>query len=92
MARFFIEVPHGDETVECARAVQVFLNTGSHFLTNAEWGCEDGEHKAWLTVDVENKEAAFRILPPVFRPQAKIVKLSTFKQQDIDRVLREHMV
>ena len=92
MARFLIEVPHGEETVECARAVQVFLETGSHFLTNADWGCEDGEHKAWLLVDVENKNDALRIIPPVFRQQAKVVKLSTFTQQDVDRVLHKHMV
>jgi hypothetical protein len=46
MARFLIEVPHEDYRVECARAIQVFLQTGSHFLVNADGGCLDGEHKA----------------------------------------------
>jgi len=48
MPRFLIEVPHEEETVACARAVKVFLDSGSHFLTHADWGCKDGEHKAWL--------------------------------------------
>jgi hypothetical protein len=36
MARFLIEVPHESDTVACAHAVRVFLETGSHFLTNAD--------------------------------------------------------
>jgi hypothetical protein len=50
MGKFFIEVPHEGEAVACAKAVRVLLTTGSHFLTNADWGCFDGEHKAWVTV------------------------------------------
>lgn len=38
MARFLIEVPHEPEAVACARAVEIFLRTGSHFLTHADWG------------------------------------------------------
>jgi len=43
MRRFLIEVPHEAERVVCARVVEVFLKTGSHFLTHADWGCMDGE-------------------------------------------------
>ncbi len=46
MAKFLIEVPHEATESECINAVRIFYQTGSHFLTNAEWGCEDGEHKA----------------------------------------------
>ncbi len=89
MAKFLIEVPHEEEEVECARVVEVFLKTGSHYLTNADWGCEDGEHKAWLVVDVESKAEALQILPPAFRSQAKIVTLSKFTMKDIEDVLQQ---
>ena len=56
MEKFLIEVPHEETESECINAVRIFYQTGSHFLTNADWGCEDGEHKAWLLVDVENKD------------------------------------
>ena len=58
MPRFLIEVPHPVEELACARVVHVFLNTGSHFLTQADWGCMDGEHSAWITVEADNKLAA----------------------------------
>ena len=35
MARFLIEVPHEPETVACAKVVQIFLSSGSHFVSHA---------------------------------------------------------
>jgi hypothetical protein len=90
VARFLIEVPHEDKKVECARAIQLFLKTGSHFLTHADWGCMDGEHKAWTIAEVESKEEALYILPPVFRSQARIVQLSKFTLEEIEEELRHH--
>jgi hypothetical protein len=89
-SRFLIEVPHEATTVACARAVEVFLRTGSHFLSHADWGCKDGEHKAWLVVEVDSKSEACSIVPPAFRPQAKIVQLNSFTMEDIEEILRDH--
>ena len=90
MARFLIEVPHEENTVECARAVELFLRTGSHFLRNADWGCKDGEHKAWMIVDVDSRDEAQVIVPPQYRSQAKIVGLNPFTMEDIEDILRHH--
>ncbi len=90
MARFLIEVSHDEEVASCIQVVQTFLQTGSHFLSNADWGCQDGEHKAWIIVDVDTKEEALCVLPPVFRSKAKIVKLNKFKMEDIDEMVRHH--
>src|SRR5215831_20794960 len=76
MPRFLIEVPHEAETVSCARAIQVLLSTGSHYVTNADFGCMDGDHKGWLIVEVDNRDEARAILPPIYRSQAKIVQLN----------------
>lgn len=91
MARFLIEVPHKAEKVACAQAIKVFLSTGSHFLTKADWGCMDGEHKAWIIVDdMESKEQARSILPSAFRSKAKIMTLSKFTMEEIDEILLQH--
>ena len=90
MARFLIEVPHEPELLACARVVQIFLKTGSHFLSNAEWGCKDGDHRAWIMVDVDNKEQARGIIPPAFRKEAKIVQLNKFTMEEIDEILAYH--
>lgn len=83
MNKYLIEVPHGADKKSCDQAIQVFLQTGSHFLTHAEWGCKDGEHKAWLLVELENKDQARFILPPLYRSVAKITQLTTFTLKDI---------
>ena len=92
MARFLMEVPHEADIVACARVIETFLKTGSHFLTNADWGCLEGEHKAWIVVEVESKEEAQCILPPAFRSQAKVVRLNKFTLEGIGDILRHHGV
>ena len=90
MPKFLIEAPHDAETVACAKVVQIFLSTGSHFLTNAEWGCNDGVHSAWMIVEVGSKEEAIGILPPGMRADARVVRLNRFRLEKIEATLRQH--
>ena len=83
MAKYLIEVPHGADKGACDQAIQIFQQTGSHFLTHAEWGCLDGEHKAWIIAEVKSKEEARFILPSAFRANAKITLLTTFSARDL---------
>lgn len=90
MDRFLIEVPHPEETLACARAVEILLKTGSHYLTRADFGCRDGVHKAWIIVEVDGKDEARRILPPAYRSQARVVKLCKFSIEEIEEIMRHH--
>ena len=90
MTRFLIEVPHEDKKDACNQAIKAFRETGSHFVTNADWGCGDGEHKAWFVVDLDSKEQARTILPPLFRENAKIIKLQQFNAEAADATVQRH--
>jgi len=90
MQRFLIEVPHEEDTVACARAVEVLLRTGSHYLTNADFGCMDGDHRAWIIVECENKSEARSMLPPEYRAAARITGLNKFSLDRIQALLRKH--
>ena len=90
MARFLIEVPHEGDKLACAKVVQVFLSAGSHLLSQSDWGCMDGNHSAWIIVDVDSKESALQLIPPVFRGQAKIVALNKFTMEQIDTLMKQH--
>jgi hypothetical protein len=92
MEKYLIEVPHDASESACINAVKIFMQTGSHFLSNADWGCHDGEHKAWLLVDVENKDQARQILPPAFRANAKIVLLHKFTKEEMESIQEAHSV
>ena len=90
MPKFLIEVPHGDTKEACERAVEIFMRTGSHFVTNAEWGCHDNEHKAWIMVDLESKQEALSILPPAFRTAAKVTEVERFTSKDFRTAAQGH--
>ena len=87
MEKFLIEVPHEGDQGSCSRAVRDFLASGSHFVTNAEWGCKDGNHKAWLIIEAENKDEAMRILPSSYKVNAIITKISKFTRKDMEETL-----
>ena len=88
--RFLIEVPHEEATLACARVVDVFLKSGSHYLTHADWGCKDGVHKSWMIVEVDSREEARAIVPPAFRANTKVVGLNSFKIDEVESILRDH--
>lgn len=90
MPRFYIEIPHEADKVSCLKAIKVLMETGSHFLTNAEYGCLDNDHTARLIIELENKEQALMVIPRAYRENAKVVKLSTFDLEKVDRALELH--
>jgi hypothetical protein len=90
VSRFLIEISHDPEELACARVVKVFLASGSHLLTNADWGCKDGVHSAWLIVEVDTKELARLTIPVPFRADAKIVALNKYSLEEIDKILSRH--
>ena len=69
--------------MECHRVIELFVNSGSHLLSNAHWGCKDGVHKAWFISDFENKEEAMQTVPPYFKRNATVVELVKFDKDDI---------
>lgn len=78
MPRFLIEVPHEPTPLACIRAIEAVLRSGSHFLTHADWGCKDGEHKAWIIMELDSKDAARQVVPADYRAQARVVQLTHF--------------
>jgi hypothetical protein len=90
MPRYKIEVTHENTKLECARAIEIFLTSGSHFLTNADWGCIDGEHKAWFFMDADNKDEVIMIVPPALRKDTKITRLTKFTMRDVEEMMKTH--
>jgi replicative superfamily II helicase len=91
MAKFLIEIPHSSDKLECLRSASILLSSGSHFLTNAEWGCYDGVHKAWFFMEAENKDEVLRIVPPAYRKNTIISQLNKFRLEEIERLLKHHL-
>jgi len=83
MPNYLIEIPHSGDIPECQQVIKLFVESGSHLLTNAHWGCKDGIHKAWFISDFENKEQALQTVPGYLRRKASIIELVKFDKGDI---------
>lgn len=90
MTRYLIEVPHEEEAVACARAIKILLESGSHFLTRADFGCRDGVHKGWIIVEADSRAEARNMLHPYFRNFATIIALNKFSIEELDELITHH--
>jgi hypothetical protein len=90
MPRFYIEIPHDAEAVACLRTIKVLQSTGSHFITNAVYGCKDGDHTARLMMDLDNRHDALMVVPQAYRAKARVVELTTFSMEEVDSLLQMH--
>ena len=85
MTTYLIEIPHSENTVECQHVIRLFVESGSHLLTHAYWGCKSGVHKSYFISEFDNKEVALQIVPPLLRRSANIIELVTFSKSDIQQ-------
>ena len=90
MNKYLIEVSQSSYKLSNRRASYIFNRSGSHFVTHAEWGFLDGEYKAWLVAETENKREAMRILPSAYRQSAKMILLKNFSRTSTDDNLTIH--
>jgi len=90
MPRYLIEVPHKNTKKECDLAIKVFRETGSHFITHADFGCPDNVHKAWLNINVHDREDARRVVPRPYRESAKIIRVKRLNTNKVERLLKHH--
>jgi len=84
MEKYLIEIKNGGDAASCLRSIQSFLSNRSHYVTSVEWGCLEGEHKAWLIIKTENSDDALRIIPAAYRQHAKITRLHKLTGKEID--------
>ncbi|MDF1576131.1 MAG: hypothetical protein P1P86_13165 [Bacteroidales bacterium] len=75
---------NGGDQSSCLRSIHSFLSTRTHYVSSAEWGCREGENKAWLIIKTTNSNDAMRIIPAAYRQYAKITRLHKFKEKEID--------
>jgi hypothetical protein len=80
MKKYLIEVSGSSYKLTSMRATYIYNRTGSHFVTHADWGFEDGHYKAWLVAETKNEKEAMQILPSAYRHAAKIIQINKFSR------------
>jgi len=89
MPRFLIEFRHSSEHEGCIRSLAAIMNYGSHLVTQAEYGCEDGVHSGWMIVESDSHETARNMVPPPYRADTQVVQLRQWTREQIEEMLAE---
>jgi hypothetical protein len=82
--RFLVEIPHEPDAASCNAAYKVFAESGSHYLTHADFGCEDGVHNAWLVVEADDREEARMVAPPAYLNNTRVTKVKQYAMTEHD--------
>jgi hypothetical protein len=82
MEKYLVESHHTKE--DCQHVIEQFIYYG--LINNIDWGCEDGVHVGWAIVDVENKDLAMLIIPPILRSKARVIRLVRYSPEKIQAV------
>lgn len=90
MEKFLIEVLHGGDKESCLLSIQSFLAARSHYVSSVEFGCLEGEHKAWLIIKTKSEKDAMRVIPAAYQQNAKITKIHKFTRKQIDESLLDY--
>jgi hypothetical protein len=89
MEKYLIEIKNGGDKASCLRSIQSFLSSRTHYVTSAEWGCLEGENKAWLIIKTMHSADALRIIPAAYRQHAKITRLHKFNGKEIEQAFQK---
>jgi hypothetical protein len=89
MPKFLIEFRHADDYEGCVKALDVLSTLGSHLVSHADFGCEDGVHCGWMVVEVGDRNEAELIVPPPLRAEARVIQLRRWSPEEISAMVSE---
>ena len=90
MHRYMIEIAHEATTAACVKVVETFHETGSHYLTHADFSCADGVHVAWLVIEADSADQARLCAPPFYRNDAKVIRVKHYSTLTYDEIIVDH--
>src|SRR5262249_10463751 len=81
MARYLVEVPHTKS--DCLDALDSVAAFSNSLLDRIDWGCGDGVHTGWLTIEAQDADTARMVLPTNIRHHARAVQVMKFSAEQI---------
>ena len=82
MDRFQIISPH--TAASCIDVLMDVMQSG--YITHFEWGCADGDHTGYVIIEAGDKREALLVVPPLYRNDARVVKLNSFSPEEVVRM------
>jgi len=66
---------------ECNKALKAVFGMG--YLHNFDWGCKDGVHTGWVTIEAEDEKQTVLVVPPFLRNKARAIKIVKFSPEQV---------
>lgn len=82
MDRYLVISPHTEQ--DCKQALIDVHAAG--YITRFDWGCNDGDHTGWITIEAENANQALLVVPSSQRHSARAVRLVKFAPADVEKL------
>ncbi len=80
-SQYFIESPHTKE--ECLAALDAIVEKGKNVLNRWDFGCMEGNHTGYTTVEAQNENEALTHVPEIIRSKARARKVHKFSMEEI---------
>lgn len=81
MAQYLIEAPHSEQ--ECLAALRHIATYRTQILNHSWFGCTDGVHCGWVTVEADSKSEALNVLPPTERHTARVIEVRRYTAEEL---------
>jgi hypothetical protein len=82
MDRYIVESHHTEG--DCKKALKDVLAAG--YLSHFDWGCMEGDHRGWVVIEAASAQEAMMVVPSSHRPTAKVIKLTKFTPEQIEKM------
>jgi hypothetical protein len=80
--QYVIEAPHTEQN--CVRTLKYIAAYSAHILNRSWFGCMDGVHVGWVTVEADSKPEALNVIPPPERRDARVTEVRRFTREELD--------
>ena len=78
--KHIVMAPHTKE--ECLKALDEISDAG--LLEQCEFGCDDGDHTAYMFVDADHRAAALAKLPEPMQHNAKAIAIKKISKAELE--------
>jgi hypothetical protein len=82
LSEYLVISPH--KASDCQKVMKEVEALGPDVLSKYEWGCESGDHTAYILTQAASAEDALKMVPESIRGQARAIKVERMTPKEIN--------
>jgi len=85
--KYLLEMKHTKE--ECLQALDEVNNSDKNLLSRIDWGCGEGNHTGYMTVEAKDASEATKDLPEAVKKRTEVHKVAKISSEEIRKFHQE---